>query len=193
MKNLIITALDSLFWRIRGGLRIPFTDKKFPLNKIWFALLYSAEYCYLTVWDFNKWLVSSIATLVSYQAYGWGEFISCVTGGGKPSERSDCDLVDDIVDNLKITYKGKVYKLTDYPVLFGWVGLSLRGLILTFIIGLAFNNIPYMLTGLGMGTCYWLGGIIGRKILKKEDKTSWNIGEWIFGAYLGLVLILCVR
>ena len=188
MSSIIICLLSSLLWRIRGGLRIPFTDKKFPLNKIWYALFYAGSFCYLTQWNLNVWIVCSIAVLTSYQAYGWGEYISCVTGGGKPSERSDCDLVDDIVDNMQISYKGKVYKLTDYPVLFGWVGLSLRGLILSFIIGLAFNNIPYMFTGLSMGTCYWLGGRIGRKILKKEDKTSWDIGEYIFGFNLGVWL-----
>lgn len=187
-----ICLLSALLWRIRGGWRMPFINKKFPLNKIWFAPFFAWCFCYLTKWSLNVWGIVAIATLVSYQLYGWGEYISCVTGGSKPSERSDCDLVDDIVDNLKATYKGKVYKLTEYPILFGWVGLSLRGLILSFIIGLAMQNIPFMLCGLGMGTCYWLGGVIGRRILKKQDKTSWNIGEIIFGFYLGFVLcVIC--
>ena len=191
MKNLIITALDSLFWRIRGGLRIPFTDKKFPLNKIWFALFYAWAFCYLTEWSWNVWAVCAIAIFSSYQCAGWGEAVACVLGGGKVSDRSDCPMIDDIVDNAKITYKGKVYKLTDYPVLFGWVWLSLRGLLSSFIMGLAFQNIPYMLTGLLMGTVYWIGGRIGKII--PDGKNGWSWSEYLWGGVLYLCLYFCVK
>lgn len=117
-----------------------------------------------------------------------GRYIGCLICGSKPSERSDCDLVDDIVDSLKITWKGRTYKLTDYPVLFGWVGLSLRGGILSFIIGLAFRNFPFMFIGLGMGTVYWMGGWACRHIYN-DGKSGWRWAEWLFGAYLGLMLI----
>lgn len=186
--KLLIECICSFLWRVRGGLR--FWGYKLPLNKIWFALFYAGAFCYLTSWSLNVFTIVAIATLVSYQEYGWGEYVGCVLGVAKPTERSDCSLVDDIVDTLKITWKGKVYKLTDYPVLFGWVGLSLRGLILTFTIGLAIQNIPYMLTGLAMGSIYWLGGWICRHI-KDDGKSGWNWAEWLFGFYLGLVLVLC--
>lgn len=186
--KLLIECISSFLWRVRGGLK--FLGHKLPLNKVWFALFYAGAFCYLDGWDLNTFTVVAIATLVSYQEYGWGEYVGCVLGVSKPSERSDCSLVDDIVDTLKITWKGKVYKLTDYPVLFGLVGLSLRGLILTFTIGLAIQNIPYMLTGLAMGSIYWLGGWICRHI-KDDGKNGWNWAEWLFGFYLGLVLVLC--
>lgn len=191
MKTFLISLLDSFLWRVRGGLRIPFTDKEFPLCKLWFAIAFGIEAGLLKGWNWNFVIITALATLVSYQAYGWGEYIGCVCGVGKPNpDRSDCDLVDNIVDNLVIKFRGKVYKLTDYPILFGWVGLSLRGLILSFIIGLALNSIPFMICGLAMGTVYWIAGIIARKILKKFDKTGWNLGEWFFGAYLGLMLAI---
>ena len=171
-----------------------YKDKKFPLNKLWFAIAYGTEAGILKGCDWNFVIITIIATLVSYQSYGWGEYIGCVCGVGKPNPaRSDCDLVDNIVDNIVIKFRGKVYKLTDYPVLFGWVGLSLRGLILSFIVGLALNSIPFMLCGLAMGTIYWFAGFIARKILKKYDKTGWNIGEWFFGFYLGLCLPICIN
>lgn len=191
MVNVLICLLSSLLWRVRGGLRIPFTDKKFPLNKLWFALFYSGAYWYLKGWDLNSYIIGAIATLVSYQEYGWGEYVACVLGGGKVSERTDCPLVDDIVDNMKITWKGVTYKLTDYPVLFGWVGLSLRGGLMTYMIGLGFQNIPYMFTGLLMGTVYWIGGRIGKII--PDGKNGWNWAEWLYGGALGLCLILCVN
>lgn len=190
--NYLIIALSSFLWRVRGGLNMPFTEKKYPLNKIWFALFYAATFCYLTQWNWNVWGICALAVLVSYQAYGWGEYIGCLICGKKPSERSDCDLVDDIVDNMQITYKGKVYKLTDYPILFGWVGLSLRGGIISFIIGLAFRNFPFMLVGLGMGTVYKMGGLIDDYIIS-DGKDGWRWAEWLFGAYLGLMLVEVIR
>lgn len=190
MKALLVSLIDSFLWRVRGGWRIPRTDKKLPLCKLWFAIAFGIEAGLLRGWNWNFVIITALATLVSYQVYGWGEYIGCVCGVGKPDpEHGDCDLVDSIVDNMQITWKGNViWKLTDCPILFGWVGLSLRGLILSFIIGLALNSIPFMLCGLAMGTIYWLAGVISRKILKKEDKTGWNLGEWFFGFYLGVCL-----
>lgn len=186
MINSVICLLSSLLWRVRGGLRV--LGHKIPLCKEWFALFFGGAYCYLTGWDWNIFVIVSLATFVSYQAFGWGEYIGCLLTGTAPTERSDCSLVDDIVDTLKITYKGKVYKLTDYPRLFGWVGTTLRGLIMTFIIGLPMLDIPFMLGGLGMAVCYGLAGLFARKVLKKYDKTGWNLGEWTYGFYLGLML-----
>lgn len=61
---------------------------------------------------------------------------------------------------------------------------------MTFIIGLALRSVPFMLTGLSMGTVYYLGGLFARKVLKKYDKTGWDLSEIIFGGYLALCLII---
>ena len=195
MKALLISLINALTFRIRGGLRIPHTDKKFPLNKWWFALSFALSACYLRGWNTNFFIIMLIATRLSTQIYGWGEYVGCVLGLSKPDdERHDCDLVDDIVDSLKITINARDikiwkftlhipqinWKLSDCPIAWGWVGTSLRGLIMTFIIGLALNSIPFMLCGLAMGTIYWLSGVFARKALKKFDKTGWNIAEWIY-------------
>lgn len=184
MMSSLICLLSSLLWRVRGGLR--FWGHKLPLNKIWFALFFGGAFCYLTQWSWNVWAIVSLATFVSYQEYGWGEYIGCLLCGDKPSGRSDCPLVDDIVDTLKITYKGKVYKLTDFPVLFGWVGLSLRGLLMTFMIGLAIQNMLFMLSGLAMGTVYKLGGLVNK--IKDDGKFGWKWAEWLWGLYMGAIL-----
>lgn len=186
---LLIVLGCAFCFRVRGGLRIPYTDKKFPLNKYWFAIFFALSACFLRVWSFNFFLVTAIAARLSTQIYGWGEYIGCLLCGDKPSgERSDCDLVDDIVDNLKITFHGNTVKLSDYPVAWGWLGLSLRGLILSFIIGLALNSIPFMLCGFAMGTIYWLGGQFNKLI--DDGKCGWKWAEWLFGGYLGLMLCL---
>lgn len=190
MKALIISLIDSFLWRVRGGLRM-YKDYKYPLNKLWFAVAYGIEAGILKGWDWSLAITTMIATLVSYQIYGWGEYIGCLLCKSKPSERSDCDLVDDIVDNLRISFKGWEWKLTDHPVLWGWVGLSLRGLILTFLIGLALRSIPYMFTGLAMGTVYWLGGQFNKLI--DDGKCGWKWAEWFFGGFLGLTIYLFAR
>lgn len=189
MIAILFILLGALTFRIRGGLRIPHTDKKFPLNKWWFAVFYALATCYLTGWSVNTFAVMLIAARLSTQLYGWGEYVGCLLCGAKPTdERSDCDLVDDIVDSIKFTFKGHSFKLTDYPKAWGWLGLTLRGLILTFIIGLALNSIPYMICGLAMGTIYWLGGQFNKLI--DDGKGGWKWAEWFFGAYLGLMLCL---
>lgn len=191
MKAFIISLIDSFLWRVRGGWRIPNTDKKVPLNKIWFAVAFGIEAGLLRGWDWALVITTMIATYVSYQAYGWGEAVSCVCGvsEGNP-DRRDCELIDDIMDNAKITIKGTTFKLADFPILWGWCWLSLRGLIMTFIIGLALRSVPFMLCGLGMGTVYYIGGLIARKILKKFDKTGWDISEFGMGMYLAICLCL---
>ena len=204
MKAFIISLIDSFLWRVRGGLRM-YKDKKFPLNKLWFAVAFGIEAGILKGCDWSLVITTMIATLFSYQSYGWGEYIGCLLCGSKPyDERSDCDLVDDIVDSLRITINARdikiwkftlhiphiSWKLSDHPIAWGWLGLSLRGLLLTFFIGLALNSMPFMVCGLAMGTIYWLAGLIARKILKKYDKTGWNLGEICFGFYLGLCLCL---
>ena len=142
-----------------------------------------------------------IASRLATQMHGWGEYAGCVLGVGKPNpERKDLPEVDDFLDNLKWdAFDLKLWKwifhipafnLLGHPILFGWLGLSARGLYLTFLIGLALNSIPFMLCGIMMGTIYWICGLFARKILKKYDKTGWNIAEYCFGMWLGLNLIL---
>lgn len=181
--------INALTFRIRGGLRIPHTDKKFPLNKWWFAISFALSACYLRGWDTNFFIIMLIATRLSTQLYGWGEYVGCVLGLSKPDpERKDCDLVDDIVDSLRITFHGHTVELSDYPKAWGWLGLSLRGLIMSFIIGLALNSVAFMLCGFAMGTVYWLGGQFNK--LVDDGKCGWKWSEWLYGGYLGLMLYL---
>lgn len=197
--KILYTILNAICFRIRGGLRISKTDKKFPVNKWWFAICFAATTCALKGWELNRFLVMLIASRLATQMHGWGEYCGCVLGIGKPNpERKDFPEVDDFLDNLRWDdhfikiWKWNVhipaYNLLDHPILFGWLGLSARGLYLTFIIGLALNSIPFMISGLAMGTIYWICGLFARKVLKRTDKTGWNISEWVFGGYLGAVL-----
>lgn len=185
--NLIYSLINGLTFRIRGGLKIPYTDKKFPLNKWWFAIYFACLVCTLKGWTLNLLLIMIIATRISTQIAGWGEYKACCLGVGKPNpKRKDFSELDEFLDNFE--FKG--WKLIEHSILFGFVGLSIRGLYLSFIIGLALNSIPFMVCGIAWGVICYLCGLFARKVLKKYDKTGWNLDEWCFGFYLGLILCL---
>lgn len=196
---MLTALLCSLGFRIRGGLGERW-GWKFPLNKYWFAAIFASCYVHLTGWDLNRFLVMFIAARLSTQLAGWGEYCGCVLGLVNPqSDREDLPKVDHILDNMKWDAHGvKIWKWTihipafnllDHSILFGWLGLTVRGLYLSFIIGLALQSIPFMLCGLAMGTIYWLNGLFSRKVYTL-CKGGWNASEWEFGFYLGLILYL---
>jgi hypothetical protein len=195
----LIPFLCSLGFRIRGGLGERW-GWKFPLNKYWFAGIFALCACWLKGWDWNYFLVTFIAARLSTQLAGWGEFVWCAIGMGVPDpNRSDFAEADEFVDNFEIQerdikiWKWNIhiphFKLSDYPKLFGVVGLTFRGVYLSFIIGLALQSIPYMVWGLPMGLIYYIGGCLFRLGLD-DKKNGWNISEYLFGFYLGLGLVL---
>lgn len=206
---LIYTLLGALTFRIRGGLRIPHTDKKFPLNKWWFAVFFALGACYLKGWNSDLGLTCLIAGDMSTAISGWGSFITALLKGSPASEEAN--------DDLNITYfvkyrlfpafnwfakwcenhKGfrwipkkmvfltKTYK--EAPRAYGFFTVSLRGGLTTFILGLALNSVPYMFVGLLQGAVYWLGGWTCRHVYD-DGKNGWKISEWYWGAVLGLTL-----
>lgn len=213
MTTLIIGLLCALGFCIRGGLGERW-GWKFPLNKFWFAGIFSACDAWLHGWSLNRFAVMFIAVRLSTQLAGWGEYVGCVLGIRKPQkDREDFPKVDHILDNMKweaqdfkidftihipftkwdIPFKKTIhvpaFNLLDHPILFGWLGLSIRGLYMTFIIGLALQSIPFMLCGLAMGTIYWLAGLFSRKVYPLY-KGGWNIAEIAYGFYLGMMLCL---
>lgn len=182
----LIVALSAFLWRVRGGLR--FYGCKAPLNKIWYSVAFAFYGCLFFGWSIENWLIGFIACYASYQLYGWGLYIGSLLTrvyALNPEVDKECELIDDILYPLHITLKGNKYYLYQYPKLFGFLGTTLTGLIITFLWGLFLGSIPVMLSGLCMGVCYWIGGKINN-----EGKNGWNWGEWIFGTYLGAILAL---
>ena len=174
--SFLIIAASSLLWRIRGGL----WKDKIPANKVWYAVFFAIVGLFYYNYNIDNAVIGFIACYVSYQLYGWGEYI-----GGLISEESynreedaECELIDDIL------YKSKW--LLAHPRVFGFCGTCLTGLIITFLWGLYFNNLIMMLSGLGMGVCYWLGYLLNKHI--PELKQGWGYGEYICGAYWGVIL-----
>lgn len=195
-QNLLVIILNSLGFRIRGGL-----FPKLPLKKFFFALAFATCTCWLRdMWNVYYFAVMFIASRLCTQLAGWGEGVGCALGVSKPdSNRSDFQDADEFVDNFEIKERdikiGKWnihiphFKLTDHPMLFGVTFLTIRGIYLSFIIGLALNSIGYMVWGLPMGVIYWFSGWLFRKGFD-DGKYGWRTAEWLFGAYLGLGLVI---
>ena len=142
----------------------------------------------------EKAIIGFICCYVSYQLYGWGLYIGRLLEGGKLNSNlvqyRECELIDDLLYSCRVSFKGKTVWLYEYPKLFGFCGVTLTGLIITFLWGLYFGNLSLMLSGLAMGVCYWLGGLLEK--LKALGKSGWDWGEWLFGAYLGGALAVCL-
>lgn len=195
----LIPFLTSFGFRVRGGL-FKQQWRKLPLNKYWFAAIFAACACWLHGWFFNYYLVLFIAARLSTQLAGWGEGVGCTLGVLKPqADRVDMYKADDFCNkfeaqerDIKI-WKWNIYiphfKLIDHPQLWGITYLTIRGAYLSFIIGLALQSVPYMIWGALMGVIYWVAGWLYRKGLN-DGKNGWNIGEWIYGFYLGVGLVL---
>lgn len=189
----LIVILFALFNRIRGGLRLH-NGKKLPLNKQWINLLFACYGCLYFSWTVENFIVGYLACWVSFSAFGWGLYVGRLLEGGKLNpnlvQYRECELIDDLLYSCRISFKGKTIWLYEYPKLFGFCGVTLTGLIITFLWGLYFGNLPLMVSGLAMGLCYWLGGLLEK--LYALGKSGWNWGEWIFGAYLAACLALGV-
>lgn len=208
---LIYTLLGALTFRIRGGLRIPLTDKKFPLNKWWFAVFFALGTCYLKGWHIDLGLTCLIAGYMCTAISGWGSFIMSLLKGSPASEEANDDLnITYFVKHKlfpafnwfakwcenhkgfrwlpkKMVFLTKTYK--EAPRAYGFFTVSLRGGLTTFILGLALNSVPYMFVGLLQGAVYWLGGWTCRHVYD-DGKYGWRWAEIFWGMVLGISLNL---
>nr|DAK75390.1 MAG TPA: hypothetical protein [Caudoviricetes sp.] len=183
LYSILIIALSAILWRIRGGL----WKEHIPANKIWYSVFFAICGGIQFGFTFQHLIVGFLACYASYQAFGWGLYIGKLLGGGtlNPNlvQYRECELIDDLLYSLHISFKGKKVYLYQYPKLFGFAGTTLTGLIITFLWGLYMADVRVILSGAVMGVCYWLGGLFEK--LYPLGKSGWNWGEWIFGAYLG--------
>lgn len=186
----LYTLLGALTFRIRGGLRIPFTDKKFPLNKWWFAVWFACEACLLLGWNWHLALTSLIAGYMCTAISGWGSYLGALyTGQISENDKDDLNITDFVQNTWFPKFLHKDYK--EHGKLYGFWCLTFRGGLTTFILGLAVNSISYCCVGLLQGCVYWFGGWTCRNIYD-DGKNGWKISEWYWGGTLcGLLYFIC--
>lgn len=183
--NALIVLLVAFGFRVRGG----FGEKwgwKMPLCKWWFASIWTACAVYLTGnmdWQYIACLF--IGTRLSTAICGWGEAVTLALGCRKkpdPKEMNELDF-DEFCDNFE--FRG--WKLIDHPEAYGIVWLTMRGVLLSYLIASPMNNLWLMLWGAPMGVIYWFAGWLYRKGLD-DGKGGWRTAEWLYGYWLGLML-----
>lgn len=209
--NLIYSLLGGLTFRIRGGLRIPFTDKKFPLNKWWFAVYFACLACTLKGWHWDLLITCILAGYMCTAFSGWGSYIGALyTGKISENDKDDLNITDFVQNDLFPTFdkihnwclNSKYFKWAakffpaggyeQHGKLYGFWCLTFRGGLTTFILGLAVNSILYCCVGLLQGIIYWFGGWTCRNIYD-DGKNGWKISEWYWGFVLGLMLCLILQ
>jgi len=170
MLKLLLIAGGAFLNRVRGGLF------DFGGNKLLFPFFLA-----LTAGELRTGICVFAAAYVGQQ-FGWGTYIGALYGAAP--KQPEVPQIDEIVNSIRITFKGKCVYLSEYPRWWGFAALGLRGLLWSFLVGLAVNSVPVMLCGLLMPVCYMLTGILDSILIKKGGKTAWNIGEWLWGAVL---------
>lgn len=199
--NCLYVFLTALTFRIRGGLRIPFTDKKFPLCKWWFYIWYASLACILLGYNTPLFITCLFATYLGLARTGWGEAVGCSLGQRDPDpnqiEFYDFDVFFDNFEiqerNIKIwkwTIHIPHFKLIEHSELWGICWLTARGIMLTFFLALAIDNLLFALAGAPMGIIYWFAGWLYRNTPIKDNKFGWCNAEWIYGLWLGIIAVL---
>ena len=111
LYSILIIILSAFLWRVRGGLE--FKGYKAPMNKIWYAVAFGLYGCFFYGFGLENWLVGFIDCYTSYQLYGWGLYIGSLVGGGKidPLKDEECELIDDLLYGIRITFSEKSAKI----------------------------------------------------------------------------------
>ena len=219
LQSILIILLVAFCFRVRGGFGEKW-GWKLPLCKWWFAIAWTLCSCYLMQnYNFYSWvywqkIISAfIGARLSTQFCGWGEAVGCALKLRKPDphEMNELDF-DEFCDNfgwdakditiLKISHKKKVYvnwvyhlkefHLIDHAEAYGVTWLTLRGVLLSYLMASPLDNLALMLWGAPMGIIYWFAGWLYRHGLD-DGKGGWRTAEWLYGAWLGLGAVLFIK
>lgn len=177
-KYFLIALIGSFLNRVRGGL-----FKWLPCNKLFFPVLMPVLSYYLGSHSWKESLCVFVGAFVGQQICGWGKYISALTIGDFNREEIEVYAIDKICDKYFL----------EKPRLYGFVALAMRGVIWTSGVGLAINSLWFVASGVLMPVAYSIPTLILLKTKHNKDKTSWNIGEWIWGFIFTLLFCLCLQ
>lgn len=194
----MILLLGAIFNRIRGGWLTDLVNKTTTIKKILIklkiyregevqhvrdlnAVTFSLVYCYYFSINYHYSFIFYLSMRLA-ASFGWGGYISAMIERKIDHDRDDVKLLD------------KWFRSDRRPVASSWAALSLRGVMwstsiyLAFLIfeqlGYSFNDsfhyIP--LVGIAMGSIYLLSCEIMQRITIRGN--GWQLGEVLFGAYI---------
>ena len=187
LVSIIIPLIISFAFRVRGGFG-EMWGWRLPLCKWWFCTAWTIAAVYLTGnYDWRYIVCLFIGTRLSTSFCGWGEAVTLALGARKKPDKNEMNELD--FDEFCDNFEFKGWKLFDHPQAYGIVWLTLRGVLLSYLIASPMNNVWLMLWGAPMGVIYWFAGWLYRHGVN-DKKSGWRIAEWLYGFWLGLGLVL---
>ncbi len=156
---------------------------------------WSALIVFFSTWLFTSALFSGIISVLWLLAImpGLGEYLGNIKQTHGFISKGDQKWVVSILD--KLWGSAAKFGITQ-QTFYGWAGTSLRGGYYGLALALPTMSLLPLIAGLSMPIWYW----IGFEIEKKWPQTfvwdshigGWALGEWLYGAILGVSLALCV-
>lgn len=175
---ILAAILGAVFNRLRGG--TPLFIKNLvgfdiPMVRTLNAVAFGV---FLAVTQQSPWFFIS-GTLAMYvgQSLGWGSYIGAMIDR-RITNPNEVVVIDLIIDPL-----------FNKPWLWGFAGLTLRGLFWGAVVTLATLSAWPLLAGALMGVAYAVA-IEGASLLGRNREKGWSGGEYIFGAILWVSAVL---
>ena len=154
---LFIAILGAIVNRIRGGWILSNGNRSF--NAITFGGVFGS----LTQ-DLWCGVLMAIAMFAG-MSLGWGRYIGAL-GGWETCKLEEVEVIDWFIQKLK-----------PFPKLWGFFGLTLRGIVAGSLIALVMQSFMPLIGGATMGIAYLI-------TLKISGRKGWEHGEFLFGALL---------
>lgn len=170
MTTLLAIAMIGAFLnRVRGGLFDSFLQPLDGVGKVVNDLAFTILFSLLTDWHTGVWY--GIAMLTG-RSFGWGEYIGAIINGS-------------INTGNEVPYIDRLIKrFTKQPLLWGVLGLTLRGALWGICLGMVQHSIIPVLAGATMGCVYFLTVAYARARDKWMANRGWGYGEYVFGGIL---------
>lgn len=209
-----ISIFGAIINRIRGGLEI--NNKDIPVNKIWQPIFYGI-FLSLFIWNTNLSfililyfaLIQAIAMYTGQQICGWGAYKGAIFSTDKNYKIGEENkYIDSFLNSIKIKHKGNIiWVLSENPVLWGFCGLAIRGLIWTFFLGLNISILTFILNDptyifksiylILFGLTYPVYDLVAKYICmffnKHQNKNAWNLGEYLWGAAMWSFILYLIK
>lgn len=175
MEYIAAFTLGAFFNRIRGGL----WEKYVKYGKIINVLAFGAFIFFFTTSYSQVAVLYAFLMMYAGQSLGWGDYIGAL-GGWRTQNLSEVDIIDEHLENY-----------LDRPKLWGFLGLTVRGLLWGLCLGLALSSFWPVVAGLLMGAIYYLAIEVERVLGKsKAPDDGWELGEYLFGGVLWAACLL---
>jgi hypothetical protein len=160
MEYLAAALFGGFLFRMRGGL-LPLGSTL--LSRLWWVLPLAAFALATAPWP---WALAFAAASYGTLALGWGSYMDL---GRMPGE-----------DNEPLKYVMKFTGLAEGSFAYDFVGMTLRGLVLT-VPGVLIGEWAYVFAGLLMGAIY-------EASWRLWARRATELAECVFGALLGVAL-----